>query len=122
MAKKKFYSICRYKEKTTGDTKVGYMPREGYDVPNVLGFDLAVYRAKDSTAATNWEAAKIWFVVDTRTGLSVAQADTKNAAIEAALSRLESIDMEAYNIAAAKAAKEYGPCPGHRIMYNLVGN
>lgn len=122
MAKKKFYSVCRYKEKTTGETKVGYMPHEGYNVPNDLGFDLAVYRAKDNTASTNWEAEKIWFVVDTRTGLSVAQADTKNAAIEAALSRLKSVSMEAYNFAAAKAAEEYGPYPGHRIMYNLVGN
>jgi hypothetical protein len=122
MAKKKFYSLCRYVEKTTGNIKVGYMPREGFDVPNDLGFDLAVYQAKDSSASPSWNRTKVWFVVDTVTGLSVGQGDTKNKAIDAALSRLETLDKDEYRKAARDTEEKYGPVPGRRITYNFLMN
>jgi len=120
MAKKKFYSLCRYTEKTTGNVKVGYMPREGFDVPNDLGFDLAVYCAKDSSASTNWNEVKTWFVVDTVTGLSVTQGDTKNEAIDAALARMETLDKDKYRKAVKDTEEKYGPVPGRRITYNFL--
>lgn len=122
MSKKKFYSLCRYVEKTTGNIKVGYMPREGFDVPNDLGFDLAVYQAKDSSASTSWNEIKTWFVVDTVTGLSVAQGDTKNKAIDAAFSRLETLDKNQYRKAVRDTEEKYGPVPGRRITYNFLMN
>ena len=120
MAKKKFYSLCRYTEKTTENVKVGYMPREGFDVPNDLGFDLAVYCAKDSSASTNWNDVKTWFVVDTVTGLSVAQGDTKKQAVDAALSRMEMLDKDKYRKAVKDTEEKYGPVPGRRITYNFL--
>lgn len=122
MDKKKFYSLCRYREKTTGNVKVGYMSREGFDVPNDLGFDLAVYRAKDSSASTNWNEVKTWFVVDTVTGLSVAQGDTKKQAIDAALSRMETLDKDEYRKAAKDTEEKYGPVSGRRVTYNFLMN
>ena len=122
MSKKKFYSLCRYVEKTTGNIKEGYMPREGYDVPNDFGFDLAVYRAKDSSASPNWNRATIWFVVDTVTGLSVAQGDTKNKAIDAAFSRLETLDRDKYRDVVKDMESKHGPVPGRRITYNFIAN
>lgn len=122
MSKKKFYSLCRYVDKIDGNIKVGYMPREGFDVPNTLGFDLAVYRATDKTASTSYNKVKTWFVVDTRSGLSITQGGTKKEAIEESLKRLEAIDMEAYQDKIAKLAQEYGPCPGHGVMYNLCSS
>jgi hypothetical protein len=122
MPKKKFYSLCRYVEKTTGNVKIGYMPREGFDVPNDLGFDLAVYRAKDSSASTNWNEVKTWFVVDTVTGLSVAQGDTKKQAADAALSRLETLDKDKYRKAVMDTEEKYGPVPIRRIIYNFLMN
>ena len=120
MPKKKFYSLCRYVDKTDGDIKVGYLPREGADVPNDLGFDLAVYRATDESVVTNYRDTKTWFVVDTRTGLSVGQGDTKNKAIDVALSRLETLDKDEYRKAAKDTEDKYGPVPGHRITYNFL--
>lgn len=122
MSKKKFYSLCRYVEKTTGNIKVGYMPREGFDVPNDLGFDLAVYQAKDSSASTSWNEIKTWFVVDTVTGLSVAQGDTKNKAIDAAFSRLETLDKDKYRDVVKDVESKHGPVPGRRITYNFLTN
>ena len=117
MAKKLFYSLCRYKDKTDGTIKCGYLPREGEDVPNDLGFDLGIYRAKDESAATNWKEAKTWFVVDTRCGLSVAEGSTKKEAIGKALDTLSKVDMDKYNEKVRKTAECYGECPGHRISY-----
>lgn len=122
MPKKKFYSLCRYVDKTDGNIKVDYLPGEGADVPNNLGFDLAVYRATDKSVATNYREVKIWFVVDTRTGLSVAEGGTKKEAVENALNRLKGLDMELYNTRCAEFAKTYGPCPGHNVMYNLCSS
>lgn len=121
MTKKKFYSLCRYVDKTDGNIKAGYLPNEGFDVPNNLGFDLAVYRATNESVATNYRDIKTWFVVDTRIGLSVAEGSTKKEAIVVALKRLSGLDMEVYNARCVEIEKTYGPCPGHKIMYNLVG-
>lgn len=118
MAKKKFYSLCRYFDNATDtNPKIGYLLREGFNVPNSFGFDLAVYRAKNEEP---FKDTKIWYVVDTRTGLSVAQGRTKNEAIENTLTRLEKIDMTKYNEKVVQMTNEYGPCPGHRISYNLI--
>ena len=117
MSKKSFYSLCRYTDKTDGVTKTGYIMRDGENVPNDLGFDLGVYRAKDSSAATNWEEVKTWLVVDTCCGLSVGQGSTKKEAIEIALKRLAKVDMVEYEKARQRTKDSYGECPGHKIAY-----
>lgn len=113
MSKKKFHSLCRYVDKMDNSMKIGYLPREGFDVPNDLGFDLAVYHSK--------EKSKAWYVVDTRTGLSVGEGDTKKAAIDMTLDRLSKLDMDKYNECVQKAVEQYGECPGHGVMYNFCG-
>ena len=122
MLKKRFYSICRYKDKTDGKTKYGYLQREGYDVPNNLGFDLAVYSSMDNPATSDQQRTETWFVIDTRTGLSVAQGASKNDVIDTALSNLEQMDMAWYREIVTKTEAAYGPCPMHKIMYNLIGD
>lgn len=117
MAKKVFYTFCRYKDKTDGNVKMGYLPREGFDVPNDFLLDLGVYKATDSSAATNWEETTTWFVVDCRCGLSVASGGTKKEAIQSALDRLGKIDMEVYNKKAYNHVNTYGYPPGHGISY-----
>lgn len=118
MAKKKFYSLCRYIDKTDNNIKVGYMPREGDDVPNNFGFDLAVYRAKDKECSDYGT----WYVVDARTGLSVSEGDTKKEAVANVLSRLESFSEDKYKEAVLSVEKAYGPVPGNRITYNFLMN
>ena len=115
MPKKKFYCLCRYKDKTDGKLKAGYLVREGFDVPNDLGFNLAVYRATD-------EEVKTWYVVDTRCGLSVGEGSTKKEAIESSLKRLEAVDMNLYKKKVKDVEKTYGPVPGHGIMFNLCNS
>lgn len=113
MPKKKFYSLCRYIDNVDDDIKIGYLPREGYDVPNDLDFDLAVYRSK--------EKGQTWYVVDARTGLSVGDGDTKKAAVDMSLNRLRKLNMDKYNECVHKTVEQYGECPGHGVMYNLCG-
>lgn len=114
MPKKNFYSLCRYRDKVTKKLKAGYLPREGFDVPNDFHLDLAVYHSKEEDGS--------WYVVDTRTGLSVGQGYTRKEAVSSSLERLSTVDMDEYNKAAAKVAAQYGPCPGHGVTYNLVNN
>lgn len=114
MAKKKFYALIRYIDKLDGKTKVGYFRREGFDVPNNLGINLAVYRGtdpRDETVKTDW------FVVDVDCGLSVGSGETKNKAISNALENLVKIDKEAYAKLKADVSKMYGEMPGHGVMY-----
>ena len=117
MAKRKFYALARYRDKTDGNLKVGYLPREGFTVENNLGFNLSVYRATDETASTNYKEVKTWFVVDEDCGLSVGQGNTKNNAIANALERLVKIDKEQYRKSIDSAREKYGPVPGHGVMY-----
>lgn len=117
MAKRKFYSLSRYKDRVDGKIKTGYFMREGFDVPNNLGLNLAVYRAIDNTASTNWKEVKTWFVVDKDCGLSVGQGGTKNEAITNALEKLVSVDMDLYNNKKEEIKNKYGPVPGHGVMY-----
>lgn len=121
MAKKKFYSLSRYTDKTDGNTKIGYLPRKGFEVPNTFGINLMVYRAVDETASTRYNEVKTWFVVDEYCGLSIGEGSTKKEAIENAFDRLSKIDMETYNDSQRKAIEKYGYPPGHRVMYNLCG-
>lgn len=97
--------------------KIGYLPREGEAVPNDFSLELSVYRATDSSAATNWKEAKTWFVVDEDCGLSVSSGSTKKEAIANALERLAKTDMELYNKKKEKVLETYGPVPGHGVMY-----
>lgn len=117
MAKKIFYSISRYKERDTGDMKIGYFKREGQSVPNDFGLDFAVYRATDSSAATNWEEVKTWFVVDCECGLAIGQGGTKKEAIANAFDKYEKADKELYKKKVAECLKNYGPVLGHGIYY-----
>ena len=117
MAKKVFYGFSRYVDKTDGKTKMGYLPREGFNVPNDFLLDLAVYKATDPSAATNWKEATTWFVVDCRCGLSIASGSTKKEAIQNALDRLSKTDMELYNKKAYHHVETYGYPPGHGIFY-----
>ena len=117
MAKKVFYTFCRYIDKTDGSVKMGYLPREGFNVPNDFLLDLGVYKATDSSAATNWKETTTWFVVDCRCGLSVASGSTKKEAVQNALDRLGKIDMEVYNKKAYSHVETYRYPPGHRIFY-----
>jgi len=107
MAKRKFYGFSRYTDKTDGITKVGYLPREGYNVPNDFLLDLAVYKAEST----------YWFVVDCRCGLSVGSGGTKKEAIENALDKLSKVDMETYNKKTYEHVTTYGYPPGHGITY-----
>lgn len=97
--------------------KIGYLPREGEAVPNDFSLSLSVYRATDSSAATNWKEVKTWFVVDEECGLSVASGSTKKEAIANALERLAKIDMELYNKKKDEVLEAYGPVPGREVMY-----
>lgn len=115
--KRKFYSLSRYKDKTDGNMKIGYLPREGEAVPNDFSLELFVYRATDSSAATNWKEVKTWFVVDEDCGLSVASGNTKKEAINKALEILAKVDMELYHKKREKSIETYGPVPGHGVMY-----
>lgn len=117
MAKRRFYSLSRYKDKQDGSMKCGYLPREGEAVSNVFSLALSVYRATDSSAATNWEEVKTWFVVDEDCGLSVASGGTKKEAISRALEILEKVDMELYKRKREKSLETYGPIPGHKVFY-----
>ena len=117
MAKRNFYSLSRYKDKTDGNTKCGYLPREGEAVPNNFSLALSVYRATDSTAATNWKEVKTWFVVDEDCGLSIATGSTKKEAINKALETLAKVDMELYMKKRHKSIETYGPVPGHKVVY-----
>lgn len=118
MAKKKmFYAFSRYTDKTDGSVKIGYLPREGYPVPNDYLLELAVYKATDSAAATNWKEATTWFVVDCRCGLSVAGGNTKKEAIGNALDKLGKVDMELYGKKVYEHCTKYGFPPGHGISY-----
>lgn len=118
MAKKKFfYGFSRYIDKTDGITKMGYLPREGFNVPNDFFLDLAVYKATDSSAATNWKECTTWFVVDCRCGLSVGSGGTKKEAIENALDKLSKVDMNAYNKKTYEHVATYGYPPGHGVTY-----
>lgn len=116
MAKKKFYSLSRYKD-NDGDMKSGYLCREGFDVPNDFGLDLAVYRATDATAATNWEQVKTWFVVDCDCGLAIGKGGTKKEAIEDAFEKYSKVDKDLYRKKVAEAKETYGPVPGRAIYY-----
>lgn len=117
MGKKTFYSISRYMDRNSGDNKVGYFKREGQDVPNEYGLDLAVYRATDSSAATNWQEVKTWFVVDCSCGLSIGQGSTKKEAIQNAFEKYEKVDKELYRKKVAECLEKFGPMPGHSIFY-----
>ena len=117
MAKKVFYSLSRFKEQGSDSFKVGYFRREGQSVLNDFGLDLAVYRATDSTAATNWEEVKTWFVVDCQCCLALGQGGTKKEAIANAISRYEKVDKELYKKKVAECLENYGPVPGHEIYY-----
>ena len=121
MTKKKFYSLCRYVDKTDGNIKAGYLLKEGFDVPNDLGFDLAVYRGSNNSVMPNPRNPKVWYVVDTRSGLSISEGDTKSKAIQSALKRLETVDMEVYKKKCCETEEIYGPYPGHDVMPNLCG-
>lgn len=115
--KKTFYAFSRYTDKTDGSVKVGYLPRDGFNVPNDCLLDLAVYKATDSSAATNWKEATTWFVVDCRCGLSVASGSTKKEAVENALDKLSKVDMEMYDKKVYKHVTTYGYPPGHGVSY-----
>ena len=120
--KRKFYSLSRYKDKQDGSIKIGYLPREGFKVPNTFGINLMVYRAVDETASTRYNEVKTWFVVDEDCGLSIGEGSTKKEAIENAFDKLSKIDMGTYNDSQIKAIEKYGYPPGHVIMYNLHGD
>ena len=117
LAKKIFYSISRYKEIDGGEVRTGYFKREGQSVPNDFGLDLAVYRATDYSAATNWEEVKTWFVVDCECGLAIGQGGTKKEAIANSIERYEKVDKELYKKKCKECIEKYGPIPGHSIMY-----
>ena len=113
MGKRKFYSLSRYTDKTDGTIKCGYLPREGFVVPNEFGLNLLVYRDKE---------VKTWYVVDEDCGLSIGEGSTKKEAIENAFDKFSKIDMGTYNDSQIKAIEKYGYPPGHVIMYNLHGD
>ena len=117
MVKKKFYAFSRYTDKVDNITKMGYLPRGGFPVPNDYLIDLAVYKATDSAAATNYDVATTWFVVDCRCGLAVASGSTKKEAIQNALYKLSKVDMDLYDEKVYKHVTTYGYPPGRRISY-----
>ncbi len=116
MPKKKFYSFCRYNETDNDGNKVltlGYLPREGYVVPNDFGLDLAVYRDKKGVGVL----PNLWYVIDCYCGLSVGSGCTKKEAIANSFDRLSKVDMELYRKKQIAVIDEHGEPPGHRIFY-----
>ena len=114
--KKSFWALCRYMD-ADGKIIAGYLKKEGTDVPNRFGFDLAVYKTVDTSQSDENKKVKVWIVVDTRSGLSIAQGNTKKAAIDAAMQRLLELDMSVYYEKLKKVVEQYGECPGHRITW-----
>lgn len=110
--KRKFYSLTRYIDETCENIKTGYIQRDGFDVPNDFGLDLAVYRSIDTKTQL-----KIWYVVDCCCGLSVGSGYTQREAVSSSLEKLAKVDMKAYAEKAKKSIETYGEVPGHRIMY-----
>ena len=118
MPKKKFYALCRYKDKADGLMKLGYLPREGFDVPNEFNLDLVVYRTeKEGDWKANFKRVKVWYVVDCDCGLQIGEGETKNKAIENALFHLNDIDFEMYKKKSQDVREQYGDPPGKRISY-----
>jgi len=110
MAKKKFYSYNRYTDAITGEIKEGYLPREGFNVPNSFGLDLAVYKAPE-------EKVKTWYVVDCRCGLAVGSGGTRDEAVENTMKTLKKVDWKLYFEKREKRLEIQGDPPGYRISY-----
>lgn len=110
MAKKVFYTLTR--DVREDGTYVFFTKKEGFDVPNELHLDLAVYNAKK-----NKEDQNNWYVVDCYCGLAVGDGTTKKMAIENALGRLGKLDMEKYRESVKKANEKWGVPPGKGIFW-----
>lgn len=111
MAKKIFYSLSRC---TDG---IQYIRREGSDVPNNYGLDLAIYNLIDVNSKDAGKGGKVWHVVDVDCGLSIGSVPTRKLAIEKALDRLSKVNMETYTSKANESVEAFGPPPNKRIFY-----
>lgn len=113
--KRKFYVCSRYVDTTDGLTKTGYLPKEGFNVPNDLGIDLAVYKNKEKDL--DCKEVPVWHVTDVVSGLEVAHGKTKKDAINAAFERLKKATNNQLDEIRYKARKQYGEMPDRRIFY-----
>lgn len=111
MPKKIFYSLSRC---TDG---IQYIKREGSDVPNDYGLDLAVYKTVDVNSKDCGKDGKVWHVVDVDCGLSIGSGPTRKLAIEKAFDRLSKVDMETYTSKANESVEAFGTPPNKRIFY-----
>ena len=123
MAKKKFYALRRYVDKTDGNAKTGYIRCEGWDVPNNLNidgwlFDLGVYKhTKEGDWEHDFQPVDVWYVIDCSCGIAIGEGETKKKAIDNAFARLETVDMTYYRKKVNEALEQYGNPPGRGISY-----
>lgn len=115
MPKCNFYALCRYVDKTDGSAKCGYLPKEGYDVPNDLGIKLSVYKSVEQDICCLDKT--VWHVTDVESGLEVGKGDTKKDAIHNAIKSLSMVGKERLEAQRRKIREQYGEMPGYRISW-----
>lgn len=110
-----FYALLRYKD-PDGSMRMGYIKKQGESVPNNLGISLAVYRTVERSHENSDKEVKVWYVVDTDSGLAVGEGSTKNAAIINALDKIAKAGMEAIQKARDSAKEKIWPDAGWRFL------
>ena len=115
MSKRKFYALCQYVDKTDGSLKCGYIFKEGQNVPNEYGIDLAMYKSKEKDG--NGKDIVVWHVVDVESGLGLAAGSTKKKASEAVIMVLLTTPTDKIELARRNVREQYGDMPGKKIIF-----
>lgn len=104
----KFYILTR-----SSTNELYFIRKDGYRVQNDYGLDLFVYKSNET-----FEANKFWwYVVEGRTGMSLANGTTKSEAVLNALIMIPQQGVDAIKARIEKSEKLYGTSPLFRATY-----